>query len=369
VLPNRPSFWHGFAPMTGTRFMTIAEQVAEHLRGELVRGRWSGVLPGSRQLSQELEVNFKTVEAALRQLESEGVLAGQGAGHRRRIVVPEDKAARPLRMALLKYDPLSLAEPYMIELQHLLAAAGHTAFFAEKSLTELGMNVPRISRFLAGLDADAWVVTAGSRELLEWFAAQPMPAFALFGRREGLPIAAIGPDKPPAIAVATRHLLALGHRRIVLLARRERRLPEPGKSERVFLDELEAHGIASGPYHLPDWEETIAGFHGCLDTLFRVTPPTALIIDEAPFFVAALQFLAHRRILVPEEISLVCSDDDPAFAWCKPMVSHIRWDTRPVVRRIVRWAANVSRGQGDVRQTLTKAEFVPGGTIGPAKSR
>ena len=355
--------------MAGTHFLTIAEQVAEHLHGELMRGRWSGLLPGSRQLSEDLEVNIKTVEVAVRQLEREGVLASQGVGRKRRIVVPEGRMVCPLRVALLKYDPLSLAEGYMIELQHLLAAAGHTAFFAEKSLTELGMNVPRISRFLAGLNADAWVVTAGSRELLEWFAAQPMPAFALFGRREGLPIAAIGPDKPPAVASATRHLLGLGHRRIVLLARRERRLPEPGKSERVFLDELEAHGIPSGPYHLPDWEETIDGFHGALDALFRVTPPTALIIDEAPFFVAAQQFLAHRRIRVPEEISLVCSDDDPAFAWCKPMVTHIRWDTRPVVRRIVRWAANISRGQQDVRQSLTKAEFVPGGTIGPAKGR
>jgi hypothetical protein len=38
-----------------------------------------------------------------------------------------------------------------------------------------------------------------------------------------------------------------------------------------------------------------------------------------------------------------------------------------VVRRIVRWAANVSQGKRDLRQTLTKAEFVAGGTIGPVK--
>ena len=38
-----------------------------------------------------------------------------------------------------------------------------------------------------------------------------------------------------------------------------------------------------------------------------------------------------------------------------------------MVRRIVRWAANVSRGKHDLRQTLTPAEFVPGGTIGPVK--
>jgi hypothetical protein len=36
-----------------------------------------------------------------------------------------------------------------------------------------------------------------------------------------------------------------------------------------------------------------------------------------------------------------------------------------MVRRIVRWAANVASGKKDRRQTLIPAEFVPGGTIGP----
>ena len=43
-----------------------------------------------------------------------------------------------------------------------------------------------------------------------------------------------------------------------------------------------------------------------------------------------------------------------------------RWDSHPVVRRIVRWAADVSCGKEDLRQTLTPAEFVPGGSVGPA---
>jgi len=35
----------------------------------------------------------------------------------------------------------------------------------------------------------------------------------------------------------------------------------------------------------------------------------------------------------------------------------------------VTWAANVSRGKEDRRQTMTKAEFVEGGTIGPVPGR
>jgi hypothetical protein len=59
-------------------------------------------------------------------------------------------------------------------------------------------------------------------------------------------------------------------------------------------------------------------------------------------------------------------DSAPSFAWCEPSVAHIHWDARPVVRRIVRWIDNVARGKEDKRQTLTKAKFIEGGTIGKA---
>ena len=347
--------------------VSAAGQVAECLRAGVARGDWTEKMPGADYLAAALGVNRKTVEAALRRLETEGVLVGQGAGRKRRIVLAAGERASPLRVAILNFEPMVSTEGYVTELQHLLVEAGHTAFFAERSLTELGMKVPRISRLVEKTEADAWVVCGGSHELLAWFAARPVPAIALFGRRRGLPIAGVGPDKLPAIATATRRLIQLGHRRIVLLCRKMRRLPEPGAVECAFLDELAAHDIPPGPYHLPDWEESIEGFQARLEALFRVTPPTALIIDELPFFVAVQQFLARRGIRVPEDVSLICTDANPAFAWCVPSVAHIRWDSQPVVRRIVRWADNVSHGEKDLRQTLTKAEFVPGGTIGPVR--
>ncbi len=346
--------------------LSAPEQAAAVLRGELQRGAWNEMMPGIRRLAEELGVDRKTAESALKQLEHEGLLVNQGVGRRRRIAQTEPAAARPMRIAILEYEPMARTEGYVVELHHLLLDAGHAAFFTERSLVELGMDVARISRLVRKTKADAWVIGAGSREVLEWFCSQPVPAFALFGRREGLPIATTGPDKAPALAAATRHLIGLGHRRIVLLVRRERRLPEPGRSERAFLDELKAHGIPAGDYNLPDWEETTVGFHEVLSSLFRVTPPTALIVDEAAPFVATQQFLAGRGIRVPQQVSLICTDADPAFAWCTPPVSHIRWDSGPVVRRVVRWAANVSHGKKDVRQTLTPAEFVVGGTTGPA---
>jgi DNA-binding LacI/PurR family transcriptional regulator len=352
--------------MDRLQLLSSTEQVAARLRAELMAGNLRGEMPGVLKLEAELEVNRNTVEAALRLLEAEGLLQATGKGRRRKIVGPSRSMPLRKRIAILGYEPQLERMGYMVDLQHLLEKAGNAAFFTGKTLVELRMDLSRIRRLVQQTEADAWIIPGGSREVLEWFAARETPAFALFGRRRGLPIPGVGPDKPPAIAAATRALIQLGHRRIVLLARAARRLPEPGESEQTFLNELAAHGILAGSYHLPDWEESIRGFQERLISLFQLTPPTALIIQESVFYVAALQFCANRGLRVPQDVSLICTDADPTFAWCQPSVAHIRWDTEPVVRRIVRWAANVSRGKEDLRQTLTPAEFVPGGTIGPA---
>jgi DNA-binding LacI/PurR family transcriptional regulator len=171
---------------------------------------------------------------------------------------------------------------------------------------------------------------------------------------------------PGAAAV---QVIELGHRRISHLCHRQQRLPQPSKAGQALLDELEAAGIKVGDFNLPDWEPTKEGFAAQLDSMFRYTPPTALILDEPHLYSAALHFLAERGLRVPHDVSLICTDADPSFIWCQPSVAHIRWDQLPVVRRIVRWTNKVARGKDDCRKTLTKAEFVEGGTVGPAPAR
>jgi DNA-binding LacI/PurR family transcriptional regulator len=354
--------------MSGLRILTAAEQVAGHLRGELVSGRLSGTMPGVLRLEKKLGVNRNTLEAGLKLLEEEKLLVPQGAGRRRRIELPAHMKHPSLRIAILVGEAAHRKRNHVMEFQHELERAGHTGFHVTETMSGLKMDVKRIARMVRKTEADAWVVLAGSLEVLEWFSKQPKPAFALFGRRRRLPIAGAGPNTPPAFAAAARALIGHGHRRIVLLTREVRRIPAPlpPSPEHAFLRELEIHDIPSGHYNLPDWEETIDGFHSRLDSLFRASPPTALIIEQAPFFFAAQQFLAKRGLQVPEDVSLICTDASPDFEWCQPAISHIRWDTRPVVSRILHWAENVSRGKKDIRQTDSPAEFIHGETIGPA---
>ena len=352
--------------MSKLSILSPSQQAAEYLRKELMRQTWTGLMPGAPQLSAELGVDRKTIEAALQMLQEAGWLQAQGAGKRRKITMPQNAPSPSMRIALLANEEADRRLDYVVNIMHDLNQEGHSAFYASRTLYDLGMNVKKIERLVKQTEADAWVVVAASREVLQWFSEQPMPVFSLFGRRRGLPIAGAGPDKIPMLEKVTRELIARGHKRIVMMVRAMRRIPTPGATERAFLLELDKHGLPVSDYNLPGWEETPEGYQARLESLFSSAPPTALIVDEIPQLVCTLQFLARKNIRVPEDVSLVCADNSTALDWCDPQISHIRWDSRPVVRRIVRWAANVSRGKKDIRQVSTPAEFYQGGTIGLA---
>ena len=343
---------------------TIPEQTAAHLREGIATGRWIGELPGRDQLVAEFGVSPRSIQIAMKILEKEGLLVSQGQGRRHKIHLPE-KRLRAKRMRVGIFMQSDLNDSYMLELRHQLNEAGHITIMPRDGMEDLYNSVKRVERVVLKAKADIWVLTGASREILQWFVEHDIKVFALAGRRFGFPIAGTGPNKSPLYGEVTRKLIGLGHRRIVMVCQRALRLPEPSRSARVFLDTIQAAGIPTGSYNLPDWDVSKKGFHDLLDSLFRNSPPTALILDEAYQYYAAHHYLAAHNLSVPHDVSLVCTDRDPGFIWCKPSVAHIYWDYHPVVRRIMRWVNNVARGVDDRRQGFTKAEYIDGGTVGP----
>jgi DNA-binding transcriptional regulator YhcF (GntR family) len=233
--------------------LSPSEQVVIHLREEILRGRWGEMIPGAPTLAKELEVDRKAVITALLLLEGEGLLVGQGAGRRRKIVSPADHAPSALRVAMLLYEPSDQSLDELIDSKNKLEAAGHTVFYAPSNLTEIKMDVQRLARMVEKTEADAWVVTSGTREVLQWFMQQKIPVFARSGRRRNLKIAGIGPDNIPALVEATRRLIDLGHQRIVFLDSLFS-VSDPGTAGAAFLGALSAGGIIGGAYNLPGWE-------------------------------------------------------------------------------------------------------------------
>jgi DNA-binding LacI/PurR family transcriptional regulator len=356
--------------MPKLRILSATEQVAAHLCERIGKGELSVEMPGALALATELGVNHKTVEGALATMEKEGILIARGSRRARGIVgVPKVSGRRPLRIAIVRYEPSDARVDYMLEIRHELSEAGHSPFYTDKCCVDFENTSQEISRFVDSVRADAWLLQSASRGILEWFAADTRPTCALFGRHTDLDLAAAATSTATAYQEAVRELIAQGHRRIVLLARPMRKVPEPGIAERAFLDTLNECGIAVGDYHFPLWENNKDGFYRGLASLFMLTPPTALIIQEAALFAAAQQFLASRGLRVPKDVSLVCTDPDPTFAWRQPSIAHFQMDSAAWVAHVVRWAANVSQGKDYRRKITTKVQFITGGTIGPAPEK
>ena len=347
------------------RFLSHAEQLAEHLHSEILRGKWSGSMPGILRLKDELGVNRNTIEAALKLVEKKGALKNMGTGRRRKIVLPEDHAPPALRLAVLFYEKGDEAHDLYTRFQNRLKAAGHTVVHAPKNLTDIGGNLRRLARMIKDTGADAWVVITGSGEVLQYFEQGQISVFALHGWASRLRIAGITANKVPAIVAATRRLIALGHQRIVMLESRAT-LSNPGPDSVAFRDELAAHSIETGNYNMPGWEGGFDGLYRCLESLFSHTPPTAILVYSAAEYFATTQFLLHRGLQVPQDVSLICCDVAPYFKRYQPTISHVRWNDQLMVNRIAHWAKNISQGKEDTRQTTIDAEFIEAGTIGVA---
>src|SRR6478752_2860972 len=177
------------------RRLPLAEQAAAHLREGFQSGRWVGQLPGVLQLVNELAVSDNTVRAALKLLEEEGWIEGCGVGRKRRIVADRIKkpASRALRFGILLYEPLESDAGHMVKIllgiRHMIEMSGHICVIGDRTLSQLKDNLSKISRLVNATDADAWIVIAASRVVLEWFVAQPFPVYAWGGRFQGLPLA------------------------------------------------------------------------------------------------------------------------------------------------------------------------------------
>lgn len=376
------SWLHGFGlcekfairhlfPMKTLRRLTLAEQTAEHLRDGLRHGRWSGKLPGVLRLAQELGVSKLNVRTALRLLEMEGWLETNGPGRSR--LIQNVNSAKPttkqLRFGILLNQRLgdenAKMQQTLLQIKQTIETAGHECVFSSESQSRLKGDVKRIAKLVESTPVDAWIVLAGPHELLHWFSQQPFPTYALGGGVHGLRMASAGTNIQEAQSKAVSHLIAMGHRRIVMICPKYWRKPHPGKIVTILREQLEEVGTSVSDYHLPDWEETPEGLQALLHSLFRITPPTTLLVVEPAHAVAVQAFLASRNLQVGRDVSLVCMIDDPALAWQRPSIAHYQVNDEVHIRHILRWVNSIERGCPDLGQKFTEAEFILGETIAP----
>jgi DNA-binding LacI/PurR family transcriptional regulator len=177
---------------------------------------------------------------------------------------------------------------------------------------------------------------------------------------KGLQVAGTGPWKAPAIEEATEALHGHGHRRIVMLSRSETLEKGPTPTQQIFLDKLNELGMPSGAYNLPTWDSTPEGLNQCLEALFQLTPPSAILVDDWMLLYAVQNFLSRKPGDAYRRVTCISTDHHPSFKWCTPRISYVTWDPSAVSRRVLQWVDHIAQGKTDLDQRAIRARFVQG---------
>lgn len=350
----------------------LIEQAAAHLREGFRSGRWSGKLPGVLRLADELVVSKQIVRDALALLEREGWITNEGAGSARRINGDPGGSAgrRLLRVLVLFHDPLenllSHTTHLMFGARRKIEAAGHVCVIASTTISAMGSNSARLGKLLDAEQADAWIVVGAPKEVLEWFVARQIPVLAFGGRFQNLPLACCATSIGLGIRAAMDVLRDYGHRRVSLLITAVLKCPQPVPSVELYLEILREWGVTPGEFHLPTYPETGEGVQRCLDKLFQLTPPTALLVLDPSHCAAVLAYLAKRGLQVPQDVSVICMMPDPVLRMWSPPLAHFEWPLSRHINRITRWVEGIAKGRIDLKQYILDVGFAPGGSIGPA---
>jgi DNA-binding LacI/PurR family transcriptional regulator len=159
-------------------------------------------------------------------------------------------------------------------------------------------------------------------------------------RRDGITF--VGIDDRTAARTCAEHLLALGHRRIAVLATRlalddYRGAADVARQEATvdtvlrtrlhgYADAVRAAGLAWEAIQVEECEaNTIeAGCRGAATLLDRSPRPTAILTVTDQLALGALQAARQRAVRVPEGLSVVGFDDIPAAATSIPPLTTLR---------------------------------------------
>lgn len=166
----------------------------------------------------------------------------------------------------------------------------------------------------AGTDADAFV-----SKLTE----TRVPMVVLNDRTEGR-LGSVGVDDYAASALATNHLLDMGHHAIGYLGL-DGDLPRTELRQRGWEDALRAAGVDVNPGLIVTGGHTAkTGYEGMTQMLTHPQRPTAVFAANALAGVGALSACRDQGIRVPEEISVVGLHDFPLAEHLSPRLTVVK---------------------------------------------
>jgi DNA-binding LacI/PurR family transcriptional regulator len=361
-------------PSGPQRYQSLPHQVADRLAAEIQQGTWSGWLPGERDLAKTFQVGRKTLRKALGLLQRDGVLETQhGLGHRIRSATPPTReiGAGETTVGLLTPESLENLRPYTAlwvdELRAMLFenAVRFTTFSGHRFFS--GRPDKALARLVEQSPQTCWVLAHSNRNIQQWFHERRMPCIIAGSSHPGLPLPNVDLDFFAVCRHAAGEMLRLGHRRIALFIWQSDRAGDL-ESERGFADGLRNSAHAGVNPMVVRHDGTVDGAHAALRRLFGLArPPTALLVAQSTFYLTTISFLAERGRKVPEDVSLMCRDDETFLSYLKPAPARYAGNPKIYAKRLLLQIQLTCAGETGAHSIDRIApKYLPGASLGPA---
>ena len=358
---------------------SLVDQVEEVLLADIDRGRWVGLLPGLRELSNTLEVSVPTLSAAIERLVTNGVIVARGG--RRRFEVAERRQSRGSNAAksrqrllvITSKGGLSVQSKAATDIIHAFGSAlvrrGWDMRFAELDFYDALKPHRSWDDLLKGEQVDRILVLFGREAIGRWALGTGLPTCFLGGNAGALPIPVIAVRMHQLVEHALGELLKAGHRRfLVPLCRREAIFV--ARIRQSYAQALAAQQLPARP----EIEVPAADTHSP-ETLLRLMerawsqtkPPTALIFSDWRDAVTGIGFLLARGLRVPEDVSVVILSMDHQATWFRPQLAHYAFPEEGFTKALLRWIDGKPHNSDTLLRKML-ASFDPGKTIAAPRS-
>jgi LacI family transcriptional regulator len=186
-------------------------------------------------------------------------------------------------------------------------------------------------------------------ELLDDLSRQGTPCVRLTPHNRQLPLPHVTASDRAGARDATRYLLALGHRRIGLVAGNR---AHSASSERLagFREALDAAGVPFDAelVQVGDWsfQSGMAGARGLLALRPR---PTAIFAGNDDMAAGVLSVARQQRLAVPDDLSVIGFDDIPLARQVSPPLTTVRQPILELAQLACRVLVDAMAGRAPAR--------------------
>jgi DNA-binding LacI/PurR family transcriptional regulator len=350
-------------------YARLPQQVADSIQSEILRGTWTEILPGERQLAKSLQVSRRTVRAAIEILRRRKIL---GTVHGLGTSVLARRSARAVRnpwptIGLLLPEDIGQLRPqtavFIDHLRSFLYARGlrldtHAGqhFFSKRPAIAL-------KKLVGQFPHTAWILALSTEANQKWFRDQSLPVVVVGTPHQGIDLPHVDIDMGAVGRHASGHLLRKGHRHIALFIEDTDNAGDR-ETEKGFLEGVRGFRHSAARVSVIRHEGSLESIRRKIERLKPGRCPTALFISNPYHYLATASLLAQKGIRVPADISLLCRDDDLFLSFLATKPSRYVCDAQTRAKITFSTLMRVLEGRrGATPSTRMLPDFVEGASI------